>query len=215
MQKQRLSLAVLAVLGLALAPVAARAQEPAADAGGKAKIEALTSALAKAIDASPAAAAKVKAFAKAKLIPQCTNAILVQAAQEQNAKKVTLDEIKKLDAQWQAAEDELPLMKEKLANACAKEIARLAAANPGITEAFATDNQGANVGQNGITSDYWQGDEPKWQNAFNGGQGGVDVGKLGFDKSANAMRQQVSLPLIAAAGTVVGAVTYGLAVEKL
>ena len=66
-----------------------------------------------------------------------------------------------------------------------------------------------------MTSDYWQGDEAKWENSFNGGKGGVDVGKIKFDKSANTQLQQVSLPIIDESGNVIGAITYGLAIDKI
>ena len=105
---------------------------------------------------------------------------------------MTLDQIKKTDQEWRDAEDELPIHKELLSNACAEEINKLIKANPSIVEVFVTDNQGANVGQNDLTSDYWQGDEAKWKNSFNKGKGGLDVGKVKFDKSANTSLQQIS-----------------------
>jgi hypothetical protein len=71
-------------------------------------------------------------------------------------------------------------------------------------EAPVTDN---------LTSDYWQGDEDKWSKSFNGGKGGVDAAKAKFDSSANAVIQQISLPLIDADGTVVGAITFGIAIS--
>jgi hypothetical protein len=42
----------------------------------------------------------------------------------------------------------------------------------------------------------------------------VDVGKVKFDKSANANLQQVSLPIIGKGGKVIGAVTFGLSVDE-
>lgn len=176
---------------------------------------ALKTTLAAAADASADASDAVKALIKDKLIPLCTNEVFVAEATAQNAKAVSLDDIKAADKAWSDAEEELPAQKEKLSNACALEVKKVLAGIPAVVEAFVMDNQGANVGQNALTSDYWQGDEDKWQKSFNGGKGGIDVGKVKFDKSANTNIQQVSLPVIAADGTVVGAVTFGINTDKL
>jgi hypothetical protein len=158
---------------------------------------------------------KVKVFVTAHLLPLTTDGVWVAAVAAQNAKAVSLDEIKKLDAQWQKAEEELPIQQDMLGNASAKACLVLAKRLPAIREVFVMDNQGANVGQNAITSDYWQGDEDKWAKSFNGGKGGIDVGKVKFDQSANVSLQQVSLPIIAADGSVIGAVCFGIDVGAL
>lgn len=178
-------------------------------------VAAMQARLAAALDADPQIDAKVRAFAKERLLPLMTAPALVAEAKAQDAKKVSLDEIRKIDAAWMAAEDELPIQKEKLGNACALAIKEIAKTTPGLIEVFAMDDQGANVGQLGLTSDYWQGDEDKWQKSFAGGKGGIDVGKAKFDKSAGLVLQQVSLPLVDADGSVVGAITFGVAPDKL
>jgi hypothetical protein len=195
------------LLALLLASPLAAADSPA--------VAKLKEALAGALDASPAAEAKVKTFAKDKLLPLVTDEVWVREIKAQNAKKVTLDEIKKIDEAWIKAEEELPIQKEKLSNACAQEVRKIASAIPALRETFVMDDQGANVGQNNLTSDFWQGDEDKWQKTFAGGKGGIDIGKAKFDKSANATLQQVSLPIIDADGSVIGAVTFGIAIDSL
>ena len=126
-----------------------------------------------------------------------------------------MDEIKKIDEAWIKAEEELPIQKEKMTNVCAKEITRLAKEQKGIGETFVMDNQGANVGQNALTSDYWQGDEEKWTNSFKGGKGGVDIADPKLDKSANVVEQKISLPIIDSTGNVIGAVCWGIRVDLL
>jgi hypothetical protein len=168
-----------------------------------------------AIDASDLASAQLKTFAKEKLIPLCTNAIFVKEVKAQNAKGTSLDEIKKNDEEWINAEDELPIHVEKLGNACAREITKVAASIPQIGETFVMDNQGANVGQNAMTSDYWQGDEAKFKNSFNGGQGGVDIGESKLDKSTGIVDQKVSLPIIDSDGKIVGAICIGVKTGQL
>lgn len=195
------------LLALLLASPLAAADSPA--------VAKLKESLAAALDASPVADAKVKAFAKDKLLPLVTDEVWVREIKAQNARNATLDEIKKLDQAWIKAEEELPLQKEKLTNACAQEVRKVTTAIPALRETFVMDGQGANVGQNNLTSDYWQGDEDKWQKSYAGGKGGIDVGKAKFDKSANTTLQQVSLPVADADGAVVGAVTFGIAIDSL
>ncbi len=178
-------------------------------------VAALHARLAAELDANTVIDAKVKAFAKDKLVAVIGNKVLVREAKAQNAKKVALADIQAQDKAWTAAESELPIQKEKLSNAAAEVIRGLAKQLPALREVFAMDDQGANVGQNNLTSDYWQGDEDKWKKSFAERKGGVDVGKPKFDKSANSTLQQVSLPLVDADGTVVGAITFGVAIEAL
>lgn len=177
--------------------------------------EAVKARLAAALEADAVINPKVRAFALEKLVPLATDPVLVREAKAQNAKKVPLAEIQAIDARWIAAEEELPIQREKQSNACAEAIRAIAKTLPALREVFAMDDQGANVGQNNLTSDYWQGDEDKWSRSFAGGAGGVDVGKARFDKSANATLQQVSLPLVDADGSVVGAITFGVAIDAL
>lgn len=186
-------------------------------AGGLAAedVAALKTRLAAALDANQVIDAKVRAFAKDKLLGLVADPVLVREVTAQNAKKVALAEIQRIDGEWMKAESELPIQKEKLSNACAAQIREIAKRFPAVRETFAMDDQGANVGQNGLTSDYWQGDEDKWQKSFAGGKGGVDVGKAKLDKSAGVVLQQVSLPLADGDGTIVGAITIGVAIDGL
>lgn len=206
-------------------PAATPATQPAGDAVEPAesaepakpdpKVLELLAKLGDLIEKSEKAKPEVKAFCKKELLSICTNKVLVKQVKEQNDKKVSLDDIKKTDKEWLDAEDELAIHKEKLNNDCAKELKKIVKKLEVVGEAFVMDDQGANVGQNVLTSDYWQGDEPKWQNSFAKGKGGVEFGKAELDKSSNMVLQQVSLPIIAQDGTVIGAVCLGLKVEKI
>jgi len=184
----------------------------AADSSGVKKMKSKISGL---IDKSGNASGKVKAFAKKVLLPNISQPIFSSAVSAQNAKGVSLDEIKKIDNEWKNAEDFLPIHDVKLENPCAEFIRGIVKKNPAIIEAFVTDNQGANVCQNELTGDYWQGDEAKWKNSFNGGKGGIDVGVEKLDKSTNVVLQQISLPIVNADGKVIGAITYGLKTGSL
>jgi hypothetical protein len=195
---QRLLIAALLV---ALAQAAA-AGDPVADLNAR-------------IAASSGLGDKVKAFLKEKLIGVCTDDVLAKEVAAQNARKVTLAEIKKIDDAWQAAEDELPIHREVTSNTCAKRLRQMAKDMPAVAEVFVMDDQGAVVGENQLTSDYWQGDEAKWQKSFNGGKGGLDVGQLKLDRSSGVELQQVSLPVLTKDGKVIGAITFGLVPSRI
>lgn len=167
------------------------------------------------ITASTQLSDSIKELVKLKLLlPFTVNPVLVAEIKAQNSKNVPLEKIQEIDKEWIAKEGEVPLRVELMANTTAKEINRLLKDTIQVVECFVMDNQGANVGQFNITSDYWQGDEEKWQKSFNGGKGGVDVGKKRIDESTGIAQQQVSLPLIDTDGTVVGAITFGIDLGK-
>ena len=158
---------------------------------------------------------KLKSYVKTNLISIITNKTFASAVAGQNDKAVSLDKIKQIDESWINAEDVLPIHDELMSNDCAKEVKMIIAKNPSITEAFVMDNQGANVGQNTLTSDYWQGDEAKWKNSYNEGKGGIEIGDVKFDKSADAQLQQISLPVINAKGNVIGAICLGINTDQV
>ena len=76
------------------------------------------------------------------------------------------------------------------------------------------DDQGANVAMTNKTSDYWQGDEAKWQESFKDGVGAVHVGDIEFDESADDYLVQVSVPVMKS-GKAIGAITVGVNLDLL
>lgn len=165
------------------------------------------------INNHPLLSASSKSLAIRKMLPMVTDALWVRATVEQNRKGVSLAEIQKIDKAWINAEEPTAVQVEKTTNAVAKAIKAWVSKNPEFVEVFVMDDQGAVVGENSLTGDYWQGDEAKWKNSYKGKAGGLDVGKVKFDKSANRQLQQLSLPIVAPGGAVVGAVTFGYAVK--
>ena len=138
--------------------------------------------------------------------------ILVAAVKEQNAKAITLEQIQKRDKEWMATTGMDDQMKAMMKNAAAQELEKLEATKPYFFESILMDNQGANVAMTNKTSDYWQGDEPKFTNAFK--VGGVDIGKSKFDDSAKAYLIQVSIPVVEG-GKVIGALCVGINLDEL
>ena len=168
-----------------------------------------------AVNRSSAISPAMKSFALERLIPVLTNPAIVEAVWQQNAKKRSLADIQRDDVAWQQAQVQNPLQTAMLSNHCAQVVKAFVRDQPAVRECFVMDDQGANVGQNTLTSDYWQGDEDKWLRSFNNRTGGIDVGRLSFDKSANANLQQLSFPIIAPDGSVIGAITFGIDLDRL
>lgn len=160
------------------------------------------------------APAKVKALADAKLKAVGSNATVVAAVKAANATGQTLDQIKARDAEWQKTPGVTPEMKALMDNACGKYLHGLQGEMPWLAEAFVMDNQGANVAMTDKTSDYWQGDEPKWQESFKGGAGAVHISDVKFDDSAQTYTVQISVPVMDG-GKAIGAITFGVDVDKV
>ncbi len=142
------------------------------------------------------------------------NPVIVAAVIAQNEKNVSLNEIKELDAQWQAASDLTPFMRDLMQNEAARELVTLEQSQPYFLEVFVMDNQGALVALTNKTSDYWQGDEAKWQKSFNNGNAAVHISDVEFDDSAAANLVQVSVA-VKSEGKVIGALTVGVNVDEL
>ena len=142
------------------------------------------------------------------------DAVLVTAVKQQNAKGVSLESIKQTDKEWMDAVGVTPFMQALMDNDAAKELKKLEASKGYYSEIFLMDNQGANVAMTNKTSDYWQGDEDKFIDAFKGGQGEVHIGKVKFDKSSQAYLVQVSVPVMDG-GEAIGALTVGVNVDEL
>lgn len=138
--------------------------------------------------------------------------VLIAAVKEQNAKAMTLDQIQKRDKEWMETTGMDDQMKAIMKNAAAQELDKLEATKPYFFESILMDNQGANVAMTNKTSDYWQGDETKFTNAFK--VGGVDIGKSKFDDSAKAYLIQVSVPVLEA-GKPIGALCVGINLDEL
>lgn len=146
---------------------------------------------------------------------------VVSAINAQNSKHESLSEteIVSLDKQWRAetSASSKPLVDAILANSLSSYLADVKENSAGVyTEIFVMDNKGLNVGQSDVTSDYWQGDEAKWQKTYPMGANAVHVGEVEFDDSSQQFQSQVSMSVVdPASGQVIGAVTVGINVDAL
>lgn len=153
-------------------------------------------------------------LANSKLAALGEDGTIVDAVKTQNAKGMTMADIKAMDAKWRADAGLADYMKALMENGCAKHLHSIQDSAPYYAEIFVMDNQGANVCQTDKTSDYWQGDEAKFQKSFNGGAGAVFVDEVEFDDSAQAYLVQISVP-VKDGGAVIGAITFGINIDQL
>lgn len=166
------------------------------------------------IYAAEKAPQKVVDLANSKLANLGTDPVIIEAVKAENAKGKSLHQIKEMDKRWKAHAGIADYMKAMMESECGKRLAAIQKSTPYYSEIFVMDNQGGNVAMTDKTSDYWQGDEAKFQKSFNGGAGAVFVDEVQFDDSAQAYLVQVSVP-VKDNNTVIGAITIGIDVDKI
>ena len=157
---------------------------------------------------------KVFDLAKTTLVAYGTDPVIVSAVKAENAKGKTLDQIKKKDAEWKKTPGITAYMKAIMQSECGQYLRKIMDKSNLYSEIFVMDNQGANVAMTDKTSDYWQGDEAKFKNSFNGGSGNVFVDDVEFDDSSQKYLSQVSVP-VKDGDTVIGAITFGIDVDQV
>ena len=179
-----------------------------------------------ALFATPAAAegphvAPVKEFAQAQVAKWIRNPSIVDAVKAQNSKHAGLTpaEVEGLDQQWrsQTGAASQPMIEQVLNSALSQHLSGLKADQQGlVTEIFVMDNKGLNVGQSDVTSDYWQGDEAKWQKTYLAGPDAVFVDEVEQDESTQVFQSQISMAITdPTSGEVIGAITVGVNVDDL
>jgi hypothetical protein len=118
------------------------------------------------LQAPGAARVREIAYARVPLAERvAADAELVAAVTAKNASGESADDIQRKDREWMA-NPKAPLRAEVTRGACADRLRSLVKEDSFVVEAFLTDAQGALVCASRETSDYWQGDEPKWQKTY-------------------------------------------------
>jgi hypothetical protein len=138
-------------------------------------------------------------------------------AQNDRLKKLSQDEIDALDKQWRAEResDDKPLIAATMSNPLSIYLARLQGRSIGLyAEIFVMDQNGLNVGQSSITSDFWQGDEAKFQKTFDVSGDALFIDEPEWDDEAKIWRGQVSFTLTNE-GSPIGAVTMEVNLTEL
>ena len=152
-----------------------------------------------------------------RLIPalqrMATDPEVIQAIRSQNARRESLDAIREQDTAWMATPALTPFKEQVLASHCSRILNRhRATLGHVIAEAFAMDRLGALVGSTRRTSDYWQGDEEKFQVPYTTGKELRE--KPFFDESSQSFVLQVSFP-VRDGGRTIGALSVGISLMDL
>jgi hypothetical protein len=164
---------------------------------------------------------EVENYVKTNLVSWLGDKVVIAALKQQNAKHASLseEEIKKLDKQWRTEVDaaQKPMIDGVMKNELSAFLSKKKTEAKGvITEIFVMDDKGLNAGQSDVTSDYWQGDEAKWQKTFQVGPEAVFFDKIEKDESTQTLQMQVSVSIKdPETGKVIGAATVGINVDEL
>ena len=165
-----------------------------------------------ALRAQGAVAVKQMALARAKLAEQvAADPEIRKAVAAKNAEGESRQTIEARDREW-TRNPAAPLRKALTASPCAARLREKIAADPLVVEAILMDAQGANVCVSRETSDYWQGDEDKWQKPFVEGRAPF-VDEPAFDASSATYAVQLSVPVLEGARRI-GALTLTLKIRK-
>jgi len=160
-------------------------------------------------------------LAKGQVAAIASSADVIAAVKMQNNETASYDQAKidEMDKTWRAETDasDQPMIDRVLDNDLSGYLADAQDASDGLfTEIFVMDAKGLNVGQSEVTSDFWQGDEAKWKETYGAGAGAIHVSELEEDESTQTLQSQVSVAVVDPdSGNVIGAVTFGVNVEKL
>lgn len=117
-----------------------------------------------------------------------------------------------LDVQWQQANEDDPLVQERLNNPAALTLRQFQERFAAHRELFITDQYGGLVAASNRTTDYYQGDETWWRSAYDNGRGRIYISEPTFDSSSETFGLIMAVPIYAPNGEVVGVLrsTYAL-----
>ena len=158
---------------------------------------------------------------EAKLLPLARSFEVTSAVMDANRKRgeLSMQVIRQLDQQWV---DELEagtpdLISQILASRLSRYLRVVEAKEPDFfTEILVMDRAGLNVGVSRVTTDYWQGDERKYQKVFPPGGENIFIDRIEYDASTTKFQVQVSIRLHdPATGEAIGVMTAGIDVEAM
>ena len=171
--------------------------------------------------ADPEIEAAAQVFAEQSVSRWLADPVIISAIRVQNSEHAQLQQaqIDALDTQWRAESGDAsgPLITKVTTNQLSAFLKDIKNDGQGlVTEIFVMDNKGLNVGQSDITSDFWQGDEAKWQKTFQAAPKTMFVDEVEMDDSTQRFQTQISIAITDPdTGENIGAVTIGVDAEGL
>lgn len=132
---------------------------------------------------------------------------------------LTQDQVEALDQQWRK-ERELkvqPLIARTFGSPLSSYLLQIQAQAGGLySELIVVDLKGLNVGQSSVTTDYWQGDEAKYQKTVPNGPDAVFIDEPEYHAGSGTTRAQVNLSIPdPVSGEVIGAATIEVNLNEL
>ncbi|MEM7211938.1 MAG: hypothetical protein AAF479_08600 [Pseudomonadota bacterium] len=175
--------------------------------------------------ASQAAASEfepaLRELAEQKVMAIASDPAIIAAIQARNTETggMAEDAIIDLDNKWRAevGGSDTPTITPVLEGEIADMLREVRDESEGLfTEIFVMDMVGLNVAASDTTSDYWQGDEAKWQQTFGVGAGAIHISGVELDESTQSYQSQISVSITdPATNAPIGAATFGVNVEYL
>lgn len=138
----------------------------------------------------------------------------------QNRRYTGLDQadIDRLDRQWRnerEAENQ-PLIAATLNNPLSTYLTQIQALSGGLyTEIFVVDSNGLNAGQSSVTSDFWQGDEAKFQKTYQVSANAIFIDEPEQHEGTRTWRAQLNFTLVDRSGNPQGAATVEINLTEL
>lgn len=146
---------------------------------------------------------------------------IIEALKNSNSyhQYLTSKDIERLDEQWRQEfrAPSKPLIYSILNNALSVMLrGKQAEADGIITEILIMDAKGLAIAESDITSDYWQGDELKWQNTYLAGANVTFIDRAEKDDSTQMLQAQASMTISdPETGQPIGAITVGVNLDAL
>jgi hypothetical protein len=143
---------------------------------------------------------------------------IATAAQNNRYQALSQGQIDALDRQWRSEreQDLQPLIASTLNNPLSTYLTQIQAMSGGLyTEIFVIDAKGLNVGQSAITSDFWQGDEAKFQKTYDVGSNAIFIDEPELHAATQTWRAQLNLTLVGSHGSSMGAATVEINLTEL
>jgi hypothetical protein len=119
-------------------------------------------------------------------------------SQNEKYKNFTELDVLRMDEQWvkERSNESQPLISATLSNPLSSYLTRVQAHSYGLyTEIFVMDRHGLNVGQSSISSDYWQGDEAKFQKTYPVGGAAIFIDEPEYNDDINNWQVQVNVSI--------------------
>jgi hypothetical protein len=147
--------------------------------------------------------------------------LLIEAIRASNLQTTAYDQavIDALDAEWMAeiGTADSPTISAVLDTPTSDLLRQQVASAEGrITEVFIMDARGLNVAASAMTSDLWQGDEAKFTETFDLGNGAVHYSEVELDESTGRYQAQISFTVTDPDTALpIGAITVAIDAETL